>query len=365
MKTTRFALIFVSVILLVSSVYAQDEPTSPDLFDGQLAYQHVADHVNGGPRPVATMGSYEAGNLIISKLEALGWTVTEDWHTVQFGNLELENEAIAQTMELWQPITLNALLQDHINAAGTGIDGWRDVEINNFSVPIRNIVASFGTGSPAIILGAHYDSRIYSDKDPNPENTYLPMPGANDGGSGVGVLLELARVISENYVPNQEIRLVFFDAEDNGRIPPWETVLPATGGYIVGSARYATTLNLATDPIQEMILVDLVGEFDQQFPMEGYSVRYAPDLTLNIWQIAHDLGYGEYFPMEERSPITDDHVPFVQLGIPAVDIIDLDYAYWDTSQDTLDKIDPNALERVGRVLQSYLELSGAISRISE
>jgi hypothetical protein len=347
-------------------IYARQDPdAAPDLFSGALAFEHVADHVNVGPRPVATLGSYQAGNLIISKLESLGWTVTEDWHMVEFGAINQDDEAIQRTLEVWQPITLSALFQDHVNAQGRDTDSWRDVQIGNFIVPLRNIVASYGTGDPAIMLGAHYDSRIYSDKDPNPENIYLPMPGANDGGSGVGVLLELARVISQNYVPNQEIRLVFFDAEDNGRIPPWDNVLPATSGYIIGSARYASTLNLTADPIQAMILVDLVGEFDQQFPMEGYSVRYAPDLTMAIWQLANELGYGEQFPLEERGFITDDHVPFVNLGIPSVDIIDLDYEYWDTSEDTLDKIDPNALERVGRVLQSYLELSGAISPITE
>lgn len=358
----------------ISGAYAQDAVSTAELrldFEGDRAYQHVADHVNVGPRPTATLGSIQAGNLILSKLDELGWQTEEDWHVVNLGDTATFDEIVLQTLEDWQPVTLNTLLEEQFNGMGAGSNDWRNVEVNDLFIPIRNLVATYapepspdGVQPPILILGAHYDSRIYSDKDPIQENRNLPMPGANDGGSGVGVLLELARVISENYAPNVEIRLVFFDAEDNGRIPPWTNILPNSGGYIVGSSYYATTLD-SSEIVREMILVDLVGEFDQRFPMEGYSVQYHPELVNAVWEVAADLGYGAQFPMENRGAITDDHVPFIARGIPAVDIIDLDYAYWDTSQDTLDKIDPVALERVGRVLQAYLESSGAISHIDE
>ena len=187
------------------------------------------------------------------------------------------------------------------------------------------------------------------------------MPAANDGGSGVAVLLEMARVISQYYTPNQEIRLVFFDAEDNGHIEPWASLLPQTSGFLIGSALYANTLG-ANPNVDYMVLVDMVGDMDQKLPIEGYSNQVAPDLTNAIWATAADLGYGEQFITTPRSAITDDHVPFIQLGIPAVDIIDLDYPYWHTAEDTLDKVSADSLERVGRTLIAYLEQTGAITR---
>lgn len=361
---TRFLILLVALLFSVSIGLAQDAPPppGPDQFDGQLAYQHVVNHVSVGPRPVATLGSMQAGNLILDYLEDLGWTVSEDWHMLNLGPVAAMNEAGQQTIADWQPININTLLGDHINALGAAADDdWRPVDIDPLVIPVRNLVATMGSG-PTIILGAHYDSRIYSDKDEDPERRREPMPGANDGGSGVGVLLELARVISEQYNVNREIRLVFFDAEDNGRIEPWPALLPSTGGYLIGSSLYAQQLDLATENIEYMLLVDLVGDMDQVFPIEGYSEQYAPELVNQIWTTAAELGYEAYFPMEVRGPIIDDHVPFLQRGIPAVDIIDLDYPYWDTSEDTVDKVSPESLERVGRVLQAHLQASGVISR---
>lgn len=235
------------------------------------------------------------------------------------------------------------------------------VEVDQLFVPVRNLSGSRGAGA-TILIGAHYDSRILSDKDADPDRRLLPMPGANDGGSGVGVLLELARVIDAHYTVNQEIRLVFFDAEDNGRIPPWDSVLPSTNGYIVGSTIYANSPRRSNDRIELMLLVDLVGEAEgQRFRIEGYSYQSAPEIVEAIWAIAAELGYGEQFPMEIRSGIIDDHLPFVQRGIPSVDIIDLEYPYWDTSEDTLDKVSAASLQRVGRVVEAYLLRSGAIT----
>jgi hypothetical protein len=360
----RFSVVLVALLFSVSIGLAQDaapEP-GPDQFDGQLAYQHVVNHVEVGPRPVATLGSMQAGNQILDYLESLGWEVSEDWHMLNLGSVLAMSEVGQQTIADWGPINVNALLGDHINSLGAdSLEEWRPVSIDPLVIPVRNLVASMGSG-PTIIIGAHYDSRIYSDKDEDPERRRDPMPGANDGGSGVGVLLELARVISEQYNVNREIRLVFFDAEDNGRIDPWPTVLPATGGYLIGSSLYAQQLNLANENIEYMLLVDLVGDMDQVFPIEGYSNEYAPEIVDQIWTAAAELGYQDYFPTEVRSPIIDDHVPFLQRGIPAVDIIDLDYPYWDTSEDTVDKVSPESLERIGRVLQAHLQASGVISR---
>ncbi len=357
-----FALTAFAAPALITS--AQDDALAED-FSGELAYQHVADHVNAGFRRTATLGNYAAGNLILEKLESYGWETSEDWHVVNLGDVSTYSDEELRALEDWQPFSVQDALVGQISEAGETADSWRDVEIGELLVPVRNLVATYGSPeNGVIIIGAHYDSRLFSDKDPVVENRFLPMPGANDGGSGVGVLLELARVLSQSYTPNMQIRLVFFDAEDNGRIPPWTRAQPSVNGYLVGSSLYAQNLDLASDPIALMLLVDLVGEFDQRFPQEGYSVSYAQQYTNAIWSIAHELGYGEQFPMEARGSITDDHVPFLQRGIPAVDIIDLEYEFWDTSLDTLDRISADSLERVGRVLQVFLERSGLVTRVT-
>jgi len=351
----RRIIVFLLVIASFVTIQAQDDdqPNSP-FFDGENAFIHVENHVAVGPRPMATVGNIEAGNIILSHLDTLGWETSEDWHLIGFGDsTDLTPEA-QQTFDLWQPLTMGGLLTDYLEAEN------QTVEFNRLLVPVRNLVASYGEGS-TIIIGAHYDSRIFSDKDVDPTKRLLPMPGANDGGSGVGVLLELARVISENYIPNHEIRLVFFDAEDNGRIAPFADLIPQTSGYLIGSTLYANRLDLETENIDYMLLVDLVGEFDQAFPIEGYSNQSAPDIAAAIWETARTLGYEAQFPNEVGGSITDDHVPFIQRGIPAVDIIDLDYAYWDTSEDTIDKISVDSLARVGEVLEMYLLNSGAIT----
>ncbi|MBK8026011.1 MAG: M28 family peptidase [Chloroflexi bacterium] len=348
-----FAVVLLVLLAFPSAIGAQEE--TPSLFfDGDAAFDHVANHVGVGPRPVATAGSIAAGNLILSHLGSLGWQTEEDWHIINLGSRSALPPEAQATLDLWQPVDIGTLLSGHFAEQNQAI------EFDPLYVPVRNLVASSGTGS-TIIIGAHYDSRIYSDKDPDESRRSLPMQGANDGGSGVGVLLELGRVISEHYTVNQEIRFVFFDAEDNGRLPPFPTLIPSTQGYLLGSVLYASQLDLNTETIDYMLLLDLVGEFDQQFPIEGYSSQSAPQIVEQIWQAAADLGYQEQFPNEVRSAITDDHLPFLQRGIPAVDIIDLDYEYWDTSQDTLDKISPESLERVGRVLELYLLRSGVIT----
>jgi glutaminyl-peptide cyclotransferase len=318
----RIVIVVVLCWFSFGAIRAQEAPNEigPDQFSGALALEHVAAQVALGPRPTGSAEIHQAGDIILDYLEGLAWETSEDWHTVDFGSV---------------------------------------------LVPVRNLVASFGEG-PTIIIGAHYDSRIYANRDPDTARLQERVVGANDAGSGVGVLLELARVLSQHYQTNNEIRLVFFDAEDNGGIDPWvqwsQMAGIGTNGWLIGSSYYAAGLNLEIENIEAMLLVDMVGDMDQRFPMEGYSAQNAPDLTNAIWEVAADLGYGDHFIPEIRSSITDDHLPFIQRGIPSVDIIDLDYPQWHTTEDTLDKISAESLERVGRVLQAYLEQMGAIER---
>jgi len=289
----------------------------PELFSGELALQHVADQLAHGARPTGSSEILKAGDEIQSKLRSLGWTVEQDLHTLDLGSIQ---------------------------------------------IPVRNLVARSGEG-PTVILGAHYDTRIWADRDPDPALREQRVPGANDGGSGTAVLLELARVISDHYVVNREIRLVFFDAEDNGNIEPW-SLRPESlvGGWIIGSSLYAANLDLESEDIQFMILVDMVGDMNQRFPQEAASRASAADLVEEIWDIAASLGFEDVFLVQPGSAIVDDHRPFIDRGIPAVALIDLDYPFWHTTQDTLDKVSAESLERVGRVLQSLLVQKEIIER---
>ena len=200
-----------------------------------------------------------------------------------------------------------------------------------------DVIATRGAGDSWIILGAHYDSRLRSDYDPDPEKQTTPVPGANDGASGVAVLLELARVLPVE--TGHEIWLVFFDAEDNGRIDDWD--------WILGSRAFAASLQAKPDAV---IIVDMVGDADLQLPLEQNS---DPVLSQQIWQIAAKLGYAQFIP-EYKYSILDDHIPFIELGIPAVDIIDIDYAYYHTTQDTPDKVSAQSLHAVGDTLLKWL-----------
>lgn len=356
MNLRRITLIIL-IALFGSAVRAQDDPSQ---FQGELALQQLSDFISVGGRETATLSSIEAGNLILDRLEALDWRTDEDWHVVGFGDRSSLGDDARQTLEHWQPLNVADLLSTELGDLSADLPNERAIRFDPLIIAVRNLVASYGDGA-TIIIGAHYDSRIFAEQDADEAKHFDPMPGANDGGSGVGVLIELARVISEHYDANREIRLVFFDAEDNGRIEPWASLLPATSGYIIGSALYASGLDMDQQSIEYMILVDMVGDMDQQLPIEGYSSQAAPQIAADIWATAADLGYGEQFITTPRSAITDDHLPFIQRGIPAVDIIDLDYPYWHTTEDTLDKVSPESLERVGRTVLAYLEQTGAIT----
>jgi Zn-dependent M28 family amino/carboxypeptidase len=273
-----------------------EEPSKPSpvisyIFDGESAFRDLIIQVELGPRHPGSDAHRAAGDHIVNSLTDFGWQVEEELFIVN-------------------------------DIAG------------------RNIVGKLNQGAgPVIILGAHYDTRVVADRSPGSTE---PNPGANDGASGVAVLLELARVLDLDQV-NNEIWLAFFDLEDQGAdaIPDLD--------YIEGSTYMAE--NLEIDP-EAVVVVDMVGDSDQQLPYEVYSDE---SLRERIWQVAEELGFGAIFiPLENRA-IRDDHLPFIQKGIPAIDIIDFNYPYWHTVADTIDKTSPESLFRVGRTLEYWLE----------
>jgi glutaminyl-peptide cyclotransferase len=202
---------------------------------------------------------------------------------------------------------------------------------------VKNIIAKRGEGTPWVILGSHYDSRTYADQDPNPANRTKPVLGADDGASSVAVLLELARVIPKNI--NKQIWMVFFDNEDNGT--------SSGTGWVVGSSYFVSQLVGMPDSV---VILDMVGDKDLNIYMERNS---DPQLNDEIWSTAKSLGYSQFIDSYKYG-LLDDHTPFIQAGITAVDIIDFNYPYWHTTQDTLDKISANSLMVVGETILTWL-----------
>jgi len=189
---------------------------------------------------------------------------------------------------------------------------------------------------PLIVLGAHYDTRRFADRDLLSPGE--PVPGANDGASGVAVLLELARVLSDRE-PTCDLRLVFFDGEDNGGIEGWD--------WAVGAGYYAETLE--REPLA-VVVVDMVGDKDLDLPFERTS---SPDLAAEIWSVAQARGLSA-FRSEPGPAVLDDHTPFLARGWRAVDIIDLSYPAWHTVDDTLDMVSAESLDQVGEALLAWL-----------
>jgi glutaminyl-peptide cyclotransferase len=259
------------------------------IFDGDIALDHVKKQVSFGPRIPGSEAHQQTIHWITSQLMANGWQV------------DLQETT----------------LMGH---------------------PIKNIIGRKSLSEPDIILGAHYDSRLVADKDPEPDNRLNPVPGANDGASGVATLIELARIIPDDISTNTW--LVFFDAEDNGDIPGWD--------WILGSRAFVEQLDHKPDAA---VIIDMVGDADLQIFLERNS---DPMLSQSIWNQAAEFGYEDVFVPISKHAILDDHSPFLNIGVPAVLIIDIEYPYWHTTSDTSDKVSAESMQVVGNVLLAWL-----------
>ena len=281
-------LIFASVIGWYAFALRSQPTTDPVSFDGQRAYVDVQKQVAFGPRIPGSEGHTKIQEWMRDELVKAGWQVE-----IQ------ESEALGH--------------------------------------PIQNIIAKRNDESPQIIFGAHYDSRMFADNDADIANHSQPVPGANDGASGVAVLVELARSLPEEGAP---IWLVFFDAEDNGNIEGWN--------WILGSREFVN--NNSLQPLA-VVIVDMIGDADLNIYKERNSNA---ELTDEIWNTAKNLGYEDKFIPEFKHSMLDDHTPFLEAGLPAIDIIDFDYPYWHTIQDTADKVSAESLEIVGKTLWTWV-----------
>ena len=207
-----------------------------------------------------------------------------------------------------------------------------------------NIIGNYNTDSgKRIFLGAHFDTRPMADRDPDPANRSVPIIGANDGASGIAVLLEIARLLNA-HPPPVGVDIVLFDGEDFG-------VAGVAEDFCLGSAYFAA--NLRGYMPYAAIVIDMIGDRDLLIKQEGFSRASAPELYEEIFSIAEKFELTQ-FSRENGATIVDDHLPLIRAGFNAVDLIDFDYDYWHTVEDTPDKCSPKSLEAVGRVLIEFI-----------
>jgi Zn-dependent M28 family amino/carboxypeptidase len=217
---------------------------------------------------------------------------------------------------------------------------------------LTNLFARFRPEAPDRVLYlAHWDTRPTADEDPDPALRDQPILGANDGGSGTAVLLQLADVLSR-HSPPIGVDILLVDGEDYG---------PTTADMYMGSIHFAANLPPGYRPLYG-VLVDMVGDRDPVFPVEAFSQQYAPEVVERVWRLAAELGYGRIFRRTPGLAIEDDHIPLNRAGIRTIDIIDFDYgpgnSYWHTHQDVLEHTGPVGLEAVGRVLTTLVFRGG-------
>ncbi len=211
-------------------------------------------------------------------------------------------------------------------------------------IPMTNVIVRFkGKSKRSCILCAHWDSRPWADKDTSADAKTKPILGANDGASGVAVLMEIANHISKK-PPHYNVIMILFDGEDYG-------VEGDYSNYLLGSKYFAKNLS---HPLPEFgILLDMVGDSILKIYKEGYSVKFAPSLVETVFAIARELNFSEFIPAIKHY-IIDDHLPLNEAGVPTINIISFDYKYWHTLQDTPDKCSSNSLKIVGTVVLNLL-----------
>ncbi|WP_163382299.1 M28 family peptidase [Cyclobacterium sp. SYSU L10401] len=281
-------------------------------FNADSAYAFIQQQVDFGPRVPNTPAHRETGDWLTGKLAAYGFSVSEQEFTARaYDGKELQ---------------------------------------------LRNIIGSYRPeASKRILLAAHWDTRRIADKDS--ERIDEPIDGANDGGSGVGVLLEIARVLhTDTLQPDVGIDIIFFDGEDDGEPEHRNFRDGSQVWWCLGSQHWSKNPHARGYTAFYGILVDMVGGKNARFYKEGYSIQYAKNLVDRVWNYAHELGYGDFFPMRKTEAITDDHLFVNQdANIPMINIIEFspDYGfghYHHTHQDNMDLIDRKSLEVVGETV---------------
>lgn len=297
-------------------------PVNIPVFNADSAYLFVKTQVDFGPRVPNTKAHEQCAQWLVAKMKSY---------------------------------TPEVIVQKGVVMA------WNGTPLN-----FKNIIASWNPAAVnRVLLCAHWDSRPYADYDPDPAKRRSPIDGANDGASGVGVLLETARQISIRQ-PAVGIDIILFDVEDYG--PP-EDERPGMNNedlWGMGAAYWSNNPHKKGYTARYGILLDMVGASGATFPMEGVSMHYASDILKLVWNAASRAGYSGYFLYEPGGAITDDHGPINKtMNIPTIDIIHLDknsntgfFPYWHTVKDNMDVIDKNTLKAVGQTLLTVIYEEG-------
>lgn len=318
MRFSKYLLVVALCAFVVScdqkkSQTAEEEYVSnAPVFNTDSAFQYIKDQCDFGPRTMNSEAHDRCGDYLVSQFERYGGKVYE-----QLADLKLYD--------------------------GTPIKN-------------RNIIAAFNENSPRrIIIASHWDSRPWADHDPDEANHHTPIDGANDGASGVGVLLELARIFYQT-PPPVGVDLICFDAEDCGT-PAWvESGQESESTWCLGSQYWAGKHHIDGYRADYAILLDMVAGPNSVFHKEGFSLRMAPMVTDKVWAAGQRIGYGKYFVSEPGGYVTDDHLPVNQSGIPCADVIASDRndggfcKTWHTVNDNINHIDRNALKAVGQTM---------------
>jgi hypothetical protein len=274
-------------------------------FDGARALEYVQAQLDFGPRIPGTEGHRKAGDWITAMMRERADTVIEQRWT-------------------------------HTTARGD-------------TLPMRNIFARYRPEmAERILYVAHWDTRPVSDNALEEARRSLPVPGANDGASGVALLIALGDLLRQS-PPGVGVDLLFTDGEDYGSFGPPEV------DVLIGAKYFAD--NLPTPEYRPLfgVLWDMIGDRDLQVAKEGHSVDKAPDVVERVWRIATELGYAQYFNPGSWGPITDDHLPLLAKGIPIINVIDIAYPAHHTPDDTIDKVSAASLKIIGDVAWAVLQ----------
>jgi len=273
-------------------------------FDSDKSFEHLLKQCDIGYRYPGSKGQLEFKNYLVNFLNQYSDTVLVDEHKIK---------------------------HPYIN----------DKQIN-----LYNIFARYNLDSKIrIMLMAHWDTREIADKDSDIENIHKPIIGANDGASGVAVLMSLAEIFSSYPLSNIGVDLLFVDGEDMGRKGDTDNFSIGTKLFCRANKQYLPDL---------AICLDMVADKDPEFKIEYFSYIQAENKVKEIWNLANSLGYKE-FTYSLQAPIYDDHRAFfVETGVPSIDIIDFDYPYWHTLEDTPDKCSASTLGIVGNVVLEYI-----------
>lgn len=297
---------------------------TPPPFNADSAYAYVARQVAFGPRVPNSAAHTATKNWLVEQLRGYGAKVIEQDFT---------------------PTT------------------WDGKRLNS-----TNIIGQFNPAAKRrIVLAAHWDTRGIADQDPDASRYNEPIDGADDGGSGVGVLLEVARQLQAHPIAELGVDIIFFDAEDSGKDSDEGDGDKYTDSWGMGAQHWAKNLHVPARQYKYGILLDMVGAKGAQFGKEGFSKQVAPKLVDNIWQLAQRMGYGQYFVNTDSGPALDDHFFVIrEARIPMIDIINKDTEgfgeHWHTHGDTMEVIDKGTLRAVGQVVLAtlYRDASGAL-----